>query len=90
LDQDLHLEVFVTPTCPYCPQAVRLAQEMARINPDRIMADMVDCSTFSRLATRLNVMGVPMTLINGHERITGAAPEAQVMDAIRESLPQSL
>ncbi len=27
--QPLHLQVFVTPTCPYCPQAVRLAHRMA-------------------------------------------------------------
>jgi glutaredoxin-like protein len=27
LDGDLHLQVFVTPTCPYCPQAVVLAHK---------------------------------------------------------------
>ncbi len=85
LGEDLHLEVFVTPSCPYCPQAVRLAQEMARINPRRITADMVDCTVFSRLSTRLNVMGVPMTLVNDRARVTGAAPEATLMEAVHQA-----
>ena len=25
----MHLQVFITPTCPYCPQAVRLAHKLA-------------------------------------------------------------
>jgi glutaredoxin-like protein len=29
LDQPLHLQVFVTPTCPYCPRAVVLAHQLA-------------------------------------------------------------
>ena len=33
LDQPVHLEVFVTPSCPYCPRAVLLAHQMAMENP---------------------------------------------------------
>ena len=49
------------------------------------MADMVDCSVFSRLATRFNVMGVPMTLVNSRTRITGAVPEGTLVKTIQEA-----
>jgi glutaredoxin-like protein len=29
LNEDVHLQVFITPTCPYCPAAVRMAHSMA-------------------------------------------------------------
>src|ERR1700694_2231069 len=29
VDQDLHIQVFVPPTCPYCPRAARLAHQLA-------------------------------------------------------------
>ena len=41
IDAPLRLQVFVTPTCPYCPRAVRLAHKMAIENPN-IVADMVE------------------------------------------------
>lgn len=59
---------------------------MARINPKRVVADMIDASVFSRWATRSNVMGVPMTLVNGTARVTGAAPESTLMEAIRDAV----
>ncbi len=86
LDRDLHLEVFVTPTCPYCPRAVRLAQEMARVNPSRVVADMVDASTFSKLSDKFNVMGVPMTVVNGRKSVTGAVPESMLVSTIHEAM----
>lgn len=58
---------------------------MARVNPEHVMADMVDCSVFSRLATRFNVMGVPMTLVNSRTRITGAVPEGTLVKTIQEA-----
>src|SRR5512142_2961508 len=39
LTQPLHFQVFVTPTCPYCPAAVRLAHKMA-LESDLVRADM--------------------------------------------------
>ena len=40
LSTPLHLQVFVTPTCPYCPQAVRLAHQLA-LESELVRADMV-------------------------------------------------
>ena len=64
LDKPLHLQVFVTPTCPYCPRAVLLAHQMAMENPQMITAEGVEATEFPDLANRFNVRGVPQTVIN--------------------------
>jgi len=85
LDADVHLQVFVTPTCPYCPPAVILAQQMAYYSP-RVRADMIEATEFPPLAQKYNVYGVPRTVINEKEFIEGAVPERQLVDKIRLAL----
>lgn len=81
----VHLQVFVTPTCPYCSISVRLAHQFAMESPF-IKADMVEATEFPHLANRFNVMGVPRTLINDAAFIEGALPEerflAEIMKAV--------
>lgn len=74
LDQDVHIQVYVTPTCPYCPSAVRLAHSMA-IASDRVRADMVEAIEFPHLANKYGVYGVPRTVINETTHLEGAVPE---------------
>ncbi len=83
LDKDVHLQVFVTPTCPYCPRAVVLAHHMAMMN-DRITADMVEAQEFPELSQRYKVMGVPRTVINDDHHQEGAAPENLIIDLIKK------
>jgi len=85
LAADVHLQVFVTPTCPYCPPAVILAQQMAYYSP-RVRADMIEATEFPPLAQKYNVYGVPRTVINEKEFIEGAVPERQLIDKIRLAL----
>ena len=44
----VHIQVFVTPTCGYCPQVARLAHAMAMENPN-ITADVIEVQEFSML-----------------------------------------
>jgi glutaredoxin-like protein len=74
----LHLQVFVTPTCPYCPRAVLLAHRMAMAS-DRVTADAVDASEFPDLADQYHVRGVPRTVANDTVHIEGAVPEATLL-----------
>lgn len=85
LKEDVHLQVFVTPTCPYCPRAVVLAHAMA-IASDRVRADMVEATEFPHLSMKYNVMGVPRTVINDREFVEGAVPEYMLVDAIRAAV----
>ena len=83
----LHLQVFVTPTCPYCPQAVHLAHRLAFAS-DRVTAAMIDASEFPDLADRYDVHAVPLTIINDVIRVEGGVPESQLMAELRELAPQ--
>ncbi len=85
LTKPLHLQVFVTPTCPYCPRAVRLAHMMA-LESDLVKADMVEAIEFPHLSARYNVMGVPRTVINDEAFVEGAVPEAMLMARIQEAV----
>lgn len=87
LDKPLSLQVFVTPTCPYCPRAVLLAHQMAMENPMMISAAGVEATEFPELANRFNVSGVPQTVINaGAGIVVGAVPEQNLLAEITRAL----
>lgn len=86
LDQPVHLQVFVTPTCPYCSGAVVLAHQMA-LESKWVQAEMVEATEFPELAERYDVSGVPHTTINfGAGTMVGAAPEETLLAEIRDAL----
>lgn len=78
IDEPVHIQVFVTPTCPYCPPAVRFAHKLA-IHSDHVKADMVEAQEFPDLARRYGVYGVPRTVINEDTHMEGALPEEYAM-----------
>lgn len=87
LDKPLLLQVFVTPTCPYCPRAVLLAHQMAMENPQMIRAEGVEATEFPELANRFNVRGVPQTVINsGAGSVVGAVTEQNLLAEIMRAL----
>ncbi|HKJ38648.1 MAG TPA: thioredoxin family protein [Anaerolineales bacterium] len=87
LTEPLHLQVFVTPTCPYCPRAVLLAHQMAMENPQMIRAEGVEATEFPELANQFNVRGVPQTVINaGKGMVVGAVPEQNLVAEIMRAL----
>jgi glutaredoxin-like protein len=85
LETPVHLQVFVTPTCPYCPQAVTLAHAMA-IASENVRADSVEATEFPHLSQRYNVMAVPRTVINEKDYMEGAAPEVMLLEKIRQAV----
>jgi len=86
LNEPVHLQVFVTPTCPYCPRAVILAHQMALESP-MVEAEMVEAMEFPDLSNRFGVSGVPQTTINyGAGTVLGAVPEDHLLSEIRRAL----
>jgi glutaredoxin-like protein len=77
----VHLQVFVTPTCPYCPQATVTAHRFSYLN-ENIKADMIEASEFPHLSNKYNVRGVPRTIINEDDFIEGVMPEQAVINKI--------
>ena len=70
----VHIQVFVTMACPYCPKMVHTSHQFAFIN-DNIQADMVEGSQFPDLVQKYQVEGVPKTIINETTSLEGAQPE---------------
>jgi len=85
LSKPLHLEVFVTPTCPHCPRAVRLAYQFAMEN-DNIRADAIEATEFPDCVTRYQVHAVPKTVVNESLHIEGSLPEEYFLDEILKTI----
>lgn len=77
----VHIQVFVTLTCPYCPIVASIAHKFA-IESDLIKADVIDASEFPHLGLKYNVMGVPKTLINEKIEFDGVLPEDLFLEHI--------
>ncbi len=81
IKKDVHIQVFVTLTCPYCPGAVSAAHRLAMENP-KIRADMVDSALYPHLVQKYQVSGVPRIIINETGSLTGAQPVEKILEVI--------
>jgi glutaredoxin-like protein len=77
----VHIQVFVTLTCPYCPSVAGLAYKFA-VESDFVKADVVDVGEFPHLGHKYAVMGVPKTVINEKVEFVGAVPEEIFLEHI--------
>ncbi|MFQ5819424.1 MAG: thioredoxin family protein [Candidatus Heimdallarchaeota archaeon] len=85
ISEPVHIQVFVTPMCPYCPMQVRLVHKLAMINSN-ITGDMIEAMEFQELAAEYDVLGVPKTVINEELHLEGAYPEPMFVQKILEFL----
>ncbi len=87
LKEKVSIDVYVTPTCPYCPGVVRAAYRLALASA-RVEAAAVEISEFPRLAQQMGVRAVPLTVINGRAAVAGALDETalaeQALKAVEE------
>jgi glutaredoxin-like protein len=81
INKKVHIQVFVAPTCPYCPKAVRTAHRFA-IENEHITADMIEIGEFPHLVQRYSVMSVPKVIINEDTTFIGAHPEGYFIEQI--------
>jgi len=80
------IQVFVTPTCPYCPRAVLTAHQLGMENPN-IEAHMIEATEFGDLSMKYNVMAVPKIVINdGKVMFEGALPEPYFVQKVIEAV----
>ena len=90
LEDDVHIQVFVTPDCQFCPIVARVAHAMA-LESDKVTADVVEMQEFPHLAQVYSVMGVPKTVINDRVQFTGGVSEdvfiQRVLEAVGDTQP---
>jgi glutaredoxin-like protein len=70
----VHIQVFVSLTCPHCPVAAAVAHKLA-VESDMVKADVIDAGEFPDLAQKYAVIGVPKIIINEKVEFTGAFSE---------------
>lgn len=85
------IEVFTSPTCPHCPSAVMLAQNVAKERADvKVVISSTATSEGSKRARLMDVMTVPTIFVKGSEfdRIgfRGTPPKSKLLDAVDISL----
>ncbi len=91
VDSPLDVLVFVTPTCPYCPQAVRTAHAFAFVNKN-IRGVMIEALEYNDLANKYNVSAVPKIVVRDPEtkktlyEWEGAIPEDVFADYLLRAL----
>jgi glutaredoxin-like protein len=81
IDTPIHIQTFVTPTCPYCTTSVRLGHQFA-LESKHIVADMVEATEFPHLAQKYHIVGVPRTIINESITVEGAVPEETLLEHV--------
>ncbi|HUW48383.1 MAG TPA: thioredoxin family protein [Patescibacteria group bacterium] len=77
----VHIQVFVTLTCPHCPAAASMAHMFALEN-DLIRADAIDANEYPQLAIKYGIMGVPKIVVNEKVEFVGAVPENMFLEQV--------
>jgi glutaredoxin-like protein len=70
----VHIQVFVTLTCPHCPVAAAIAHKLA-VESDMVRADVIEAGEFPTLAQKYAILGVPKIVINEKVEFVGAFNE---------------
>ena len=63
IENPLHIKIFVTPECPYCPLVVDAVNQMALVNDD-LLVETIEALELPREADIYHVMYVPFIVIN--------------------------
>ncbi len=77
----VHIELFVTPDCPYCPAVARLVHKLA-VESACVTADVIEAGEFPELAARYGVEAVPSLVVNGRLALAGARPDRQLVEKV--------
>jgi len=81
----VHIQVFVTPSCPYCPRAARTAHMMA-FESEMVKSDVILANEFPVLSQQYNVMAVPKVVINEKTSFEGAIPEEDFLSFVKQAV----
>ena len=75
------LLVFIAPSCPHCPNAVRAALALALASP-LVNVSIVDVQRFEELARRYQVTAAPTTVVDGELSLTGLVSPTELVQRL--------
>ncbi len=77
----LHVKVFVTPQCPYCPMVVDTLNQFGVAN-NNIFVETIESMELPWEADRYGVYYVPTIIVNDIERIDGYAQPSDILNLL--------
>jgi len=90
IDSPREVKVFVSATCPYCPQEAINAVRAAIERPDMISVEIIDIQCRTDLAERYGAHSVPQAFANDVLIGQGAQNEEVFMSSLEKLEPQSI
>lgn len=88
IKEPVSIKVFVTPSCPYCPNAVILANKIAIEKKGLITSECIEASENQNLAAEFGVSSVPHTFINNdiNKGLIGFTGEKNFIDFLVKNI----
>jgi len=84
------VKVFVSPTCPYCPQQAINVFKAAVEKPDLISLEIIDIQANPDLARKYAAQSVPQTFANEKRIAMGAQPEELFLVSLEKMEEQTI
>lgn len=82
IDSERNIQVFVSPTCPYCPQQVAHAVSSAIARRDLVKVEVIEIYENRDISEKLGIVSVPQTFINGLLVAPGFVPEEFFVESL--------
>ncbi|RJQ48329.1 MAG: thioredoxin-disulfide reductase [Nitrospiraceae bacterium] len=82
LKEKREVRIFVSPTCPYCPQQVLYAVSSAIEKKDLIFVEMIEIYENADLAEKYAAMSVPRTFLGETLLSAGLQPEENFIESL--------
>ncbi len=74
LQESRHIQVVVSPSCPYCPQQALNAISAVLLRPDLVSAEIIEMYENPDITDKYHVITVPFTIINENPIGSGLKP----------------
>ena len=77
----LKIQIYMSPSCPYCPAALKMLKNAQKIYGDAIDVLVVDITTKEgqKLGGYYNVLATPTIVMNDEVKFRGAPPGESVL-----------
>ena len=83
------IEVFTSPSCPYCPMAIEVVDAVKKEMQDDIEVEKIDIMQDREKAIEYGLMAVPAVALNGVVKFVGAPEKEDLKNAILDEMQQA-